>query len=51
MSVAMFLDVSGFTKMSEALSRAGPSGEEKLGFFLNRYLEQLSNFRTFVSIL
>ena len=40
-SVAMFLDVSGFTKMSEALSRAGPGGEEKLSFFLNRYLEQL----------
>lgn len=34
--VAVFADISGFTKLSEAL------GAEELGFYLNRYFEQLA---------
>jgi len=42
-TVAMFADVSGFTKLSEYLAKAGAGGAEKLAFYLNRYLEQLAN--------
>ena len=41
--MAMFADVSGFTKLSEYLAKAGAGGAEKLAFYLNRYLEQLAN--------
>ena len=41
--MAMFADVSGFTKLSEHLAKAGAGGAEKLAFYLNRYLEQLAN--------
>lgn len=38
----MFADVSGFTKLSEHLANSGPGGAEKLAFYLNRYLEQIT---------
>ncbi len=41
-TVAMFIDVSGFTKMSEILEGEGKWGSEKLAFYLNRYLEQVA---------
>ena len=37
----LFCDVSGFTKLSEALAQKGPVGAEDLGFYLNRYMERL----------
>lgn len=40
-TVAMFADVSGFTKLSEHFANKGPQGAEELAFFLNRYMEQL----------
>eukprot|EP00485_Elphidium_margaritaceum_P014944 CAMPEP_0202726070 /NCGR_PEP_ID=MMETSP1385-20130828/184423_1 /ASSEMBLY_ACC=CAM_ASM_000861 /TAXON_ID=933848 /ORGANISM="Elphidium margaritaceum" /LENGTH=1239 /DNA_ID=CAMNT_0049392283 /DNA_START=36 /DNA_END=3755 /DNA_ORIENTATION=+ len=40
-TVALFADVSGFTKLSEAFASKGPQGAEELAFFLNRYMEQL----------
>ena len=40
----MFADVSGFTKLSEALGEKGPQGAEELAFFLNRYMEQLVRY-------
>lgn len=33
----MFADVSGFTKMAEAMARYGPEGAEHLAFHLNQY--------------
>merc|ERR1712048_927507 len=41
-TVAMFIDVSGFTKMTELLDAEGPWGGEKVAFYLNRYLEQVA---------
>lgn len=41
-TVAIFLDVSGFTKLTERLSAEGSAGSEKLGFFLNRYFERIN---------
>ncbi|GBG28547.1 cAMP-specific 3',5'-cyclic phosphodiesterase [Hondaea fermentalgiana] len=41
-TVAIFLDVSGFTKLTERLSEEGSVGSEKLGFFLNRYFERIN---------
>jgi adenylate cyclase 10 len=40
-AVAMFADLSGFTVMSESLATKGGLGAENLGFWLNRYFEQL----------
>jgi len=40
-TVAVFLDVSGFTKLTENLSSKGSLGAELLGFYLNRYFERL----------
>ena len=37
----MFGDVSGFTKLSEYLSKNGTEGAEKLAFAINRYMELL----------
>ncbi len=33
----MFADVSGFTALSEAMSRYGPEGAEKIAANLNKY--------------
>lgn len=41
-SVCMFVDVSGFTKMSEALASNGARGPEDLSFYLNRYFERIT---------
>ncbi|MES1910297.1 MAG: hypothetical protein MHM6MM_002917 [Cercozoa sp. M6MM] len=43
-TVALFADVSGFTKLSESLQARGPEGIELLGFYLNRYLERLVRY-------
>eukprot|EP01084_Bolivina_argentea_P115195 204899_1 len=40
-TVALFADVSGFTKLSEAFASKGPQGAEELAFYLNRYMEQI----------
>ena len=40
-AVVMFADLSGFTVMSESLATKGGLGAENLGFWLNRYFEQL----------
>lgn len=40
-TVALFADISGFTKLSESLAARGPIGCEELGFYLNKYLEML----------
>ena len=47
--VALFCDVSGFTKFSERLALKGPSGAEELGFYLNAYLEKLGRFSGIVA--
>eukprot|EP01138_Halocafeteria_seosinensis_P007608 gb/GECG01007776.1/.p1 GENE.gb/GECG01007776.1/~~gb/GECG01007776.1/.p1 ORF type:complete len:285 (+),score=38.24 gb/GECG01007776.1/:1-855(+) len=44
--VAMFVDISGFTKLSETLARGGGLGAERLAFYLNRYFEQLARIVT-----
>lgn len=36
-TVCMFADVSGFTALSEAMSRYGPEGAEKIAANLNKY--------------
>jgi adenylate cyclase 10 len=41
-SVSLFCDVSGFTNLSEHLSRKGAVGAEELGFYLNQYLEMMA---------
>ncbi|ETO20917.1 hypothetical protein RFI_16291, partial [Reticulomyxa filosa] len=41
-TVAMFIDVSGFTRMSEVLENEGPWGSEKLAYHMNRYFEQVA---------
>jgi len=38
----MFADVSGFTKLSEAMARHGPEGAEFLAKHLNSYFSQVS---------
>lgn len=40
----MFADVSGFTKLSEAMARHGPEGAEYLTRHLNSYFSQVSSF-------
>ena len=40
-SVVLFADISGFTNLSETLSRKGNEGSELLAFVLNRYMELL----------
>lgn len=42
-SVALFADISGFTKLSEGFSKKGRIGPEFLQFCLNRYMEQIIN--------
>ena len=39
--VTLSADVSGFTRLSESLSRKGDMGAEELGFYLNRYFERV----------
>eukprot|EP01017_Pseudomicrothorax_dubius_P008187 TRINITY_DN12666_c0_g1_i1.p1 TRINITY_DN12666_c0_g1~~TRINITY_DN12666_c0_g1_i1.p1 ORF type:complete len:421 (+),score=64.82 TRINITY_DN12666_c0_g1_i1:2-1264(+) len=40
-TVVMFADISGFTVLSESLSKRGSEGAELLAFALNRYMELL----------
>jgi len=42
-SVVMFADISGFTNLTEKLSKRGPEGAELIAFALNRYMELLVN--------
>ena len=42
-TVALFADISGFTKLGEAYAKKGRIGPEFLAFSLNRYMEQLIN--------
>jgi hypothetical protein len=37
----MFCDVSGFTKLSEAMAKRGPEGAEYLIHYLNFYFSQV----------
>ncbi len=37
----MFADISGFTNLTETLSKIGPEGSEKIAFAINRYMELL----------
>jgi adenylate cyclase 10 len=40
-SVVMFADISGFTNLTETLSKIGPEGAEIIVFAINRYMELL----------
>ena len=40
-AVILFSDISGFTALSELLSRAGPAGAEELSHLINRYFTQM----------
>jgi adenylate cyclase 10 len=40
-SVVMFADISGFTNLTETLSKEGDEGAEKTAFAINRYMELL----------
>lgn len=35
----MFADISGFTNLTESLSKFGPEGAEMIAFAINRYME------------
>ena len=35
----MFADISGFTNLTETLSKKGPQGAEIIAFAINRYME------------
>lgn len=35
----MFADISGFTNLTETLSKKGPEGAEIIAFAINRYME------------
>lgn len=37
----MFADISGFTNLTEQLSKIGAEGAEKIAFAINRYMELL----------
>ena len=37
----MFADISGFTNLTEALSKIGNEGAEVMAFAINRYMELL----------
>jgi class 3 adenylate cyclase len=37
----MFADISGFTNLTETLSKLGPEGAELTAFAINRYMELL----------
>ena len=37
----MFADISGFTNLTETLSKIGPEGAEVIAFAINRYMELL----------
>jgi len=43
-SVVLFADVGGFTLLGEQMAAKGNPGCEELGFYLNRYFEQLVKF-------
>ena len=38
-SIVMFADISGFTNLTEKLSKIGPEGAEVIAFAINRYME------------
>ncbi len=38
-SIVMFADISGFTNLTESLSKKGPEGAEIIPFAINRYME------------
>jgi len=40
-AVILFTDISGFTYLSELLSKAGPTGAEELTSLINRYFTQM----------
>ena len=40
----MFTDISGFTNLTEHLSKQGPLGAEKMAFAINSYMEKLVTF-------
>jgi len=42
-TVALFADISGFTKLGEAYAKKGRIGPEFLAFSLNRYMDELIN--------
>ena len=39
--MVMFADISGFTNLTETLSKIGPEGAEVIAFAINRYMELL----------
>ncbi|MCQ2816833.1 MAG: hypothetical protein MJ252_06170 [archaeon] len=41
-TVALFADISNFTKLSEKMSKKGREGPECLSFCLNLYMDRLS---------
>jgi len=45
-SVALFADISGFTRLAERLAQEGPEGAEELSQLLNSYFGQLINLIT-----
>jgi hypothetical protein len=42
-SVVMFADISGFTNLTETLSKRGPEGAEIIAFAINRYFNHNSS--------
>lgn len=40
-TVVMFADISGFTNLTETLSKMGTEGAEIIAFAINRYMELL----------
>jgi len=41
LAVVLFADISGFTPLSELLSRAGPTGSEELTHLINQYFTRM----------
>jgi len=40
-AAVLFADISGFTPLSELLSRAGPTGAEELTYLINQYFTRM----------
>ncbi len=40
-AIVLFSDISGFTKLSELLSTAGPTGTEELTYLINQYFTEM----------
>lgn len=45
----MFADISGFTNLTETLSRQGPEGCEKIAFAINRYIKKII-YKNFINL-